>query len=165
MRLPIRPFSKFNNFLWVCWFLCKNLSNFVSWNSITGNAITCKVISNFWKLITHNSGSPVSTSTDRTKYQTGHFLSIQYQNGILNYRSLCSGLKCRKRQKRQTGGQLLLFTKCVTLLYKNPTEIPVTHWIYTFRMQHNGIKLILKSHVKNQNFHAPSLISSKRICI
>jgi hypothetical protein len=21
--------SKFNNFLWVCWFLCKNLSNFV----------------------------------------------------------------------------------------------------------------------------------------
>ena len=22
-------FSKFNNFLWVCWFLCKNLSNFV----------------------------------------------------------------------------------------------------------------------------------------
>ena len=121
------------------------------------------VISNFWKLITHNSGSPFSTSTDRTNYQTGHFLSIQYQNGILNYRSLCSGLKCRKRQKRQTGGQLLLFTKCVTLLYKNPTEIPVTHWIYTFRMQHNGIKLIFKSHVRNQNFHAPSLISSKRI--
>jgi hypothetical protein len=30
-----------------------------------------------------------------------------------------------KNDKR--GGQLLLFTKCVTLLYKNPTEIPVTH--------------------------------------
>ena len=28
LRLPIQ-FSKFNNFLWVCWFLCKNLSNFV----------------------------------------------------------------------------------------------------------------------------------------
>ena len=53
--------------------------------------------------------------------------SKQFQNGIVNNKSLCSGLKCRKRQKRQTGGQLLLFTKCVTLLYKNPTEIPVTH--------------------------------------
>ena len=27
---PLVQFSKFNNFLWVCWFLCKNLSNFVS---------------------------------------------------------------------------------------------------------------------------------------
>ena len=26
---PLTQFSKFNNFLWVCWFLCKNLSNFV----------------------------------------------------------------------------------------------------------------------------------------
>ena len=26
---PLVQFSKFNNFLWVCWFLCKNLSNFV----------------------------------------------------------------------------------------------------------------------------------------
>ena len=27
---PLVQFSKFNDFLWVCWFLCKNLSNFVS---------------------------------------------------------------------------------------------------------------------------------------
>ena len=27
---PLVQFSKFKNFLWVCWFLCKNLSNFVS---------------------------------------------------------------------------------------------------------------------------------------
>ena len=27
---PLNQFSKFNNFLWVCWFLSKNLSNFVS---------------------------------------------------------------------------------------------------------------------------------------
>ena len=26
---PLVQFSKFNNFLWACWFLCKNLSNFV----------------------------------------------------------------------------------------------------------------------------------------
>jgi hypothetical protein len=26
---PLVQFSKFNNFLWICWFLCKNLSNFV----------------------------------------------------------------------------------------------------------------------------------------
>ena len=26
---PLVQFSKFNNFFWVCWFLCKNLSNFV----------------------------------------------------------------------------------------------------------------------------------------
>ena len=26
---PLIQFSKFNNFLWVCWFLGKNLSNFV----------------------------------------------------------------------------------------------------------------------------------------
>ena len=26
---PLHQFSKFNNFLWVCWFLGKNLSNFV----------------------------------------------------------------------------------------------------------------------------------------
>ena len=26
---PLVQLSKFNNFLWVCWFLCKNLSNFV----------------------------------------------------------------------------------------------------------------------------------------
>ena len=25
----LTQFSQFNNFLWVCWFLCKNLSNFV----------------------------------------------------------------------------------------------------------------------------------------
>ena len=29
-HLPIIPIPKFNNFLWVCWFLDKNLSNFVS---------------------------------------------------------------------------------------------------------------------------------------
>ena len=31
---PLTQFSKFNNFLWVCWLLGKNLSNFVSpaWN-------------------------------------------------------------------------------------------------------------------------------------
>ena len=28
-NLPITQFSKFNNFLWVCWFLGKNFSNFV----------------------------------------------------------------------------------------------------------------------------------------
>ena len=27
---PLVLFSKFTNFLWVCWFLCKNLFNFVS---------------------------------------------------------------------------------------------------------------------------------------
>ena len=27
---PLVQFSKFKNFLWVCWFLCKILSNFVS---------------------------------------------------------------------------------------------------------------------------------------
>ena len=27
---PLTQFSKFNNFLWVCWFLGKNLSNFVA---------------------------------------------------------------------------------------------------------------------------------------
>ena len=27
---PLHQFSKFNNFLWVCWFLSKNLSNFVT---------------------------------------------------------------------------------------------------------------------------------------
>ena len=27
---PLVKFSKFKNFLWVCWFLCKNFSNFVS---------------------------------------------------------------------------------------------------------------------------------------
>ena len=27
---PLVQFSKFKNFLWGCWFLCKNLSNFVS---------------------------------------------------------------------------------------------------------------------------------------
>ena len=27
---PILQFSKFNNYLWVCWFLGKNISNFVS---------------------------------------------------------------------------------------------------------------------------------------
>jgi hypothetical protein len=37
LRIPIFLLvqsSKFNNFLWVCWFLCKNLSNFVYpvWN-------------------------------------------------------------------------------------------------------------------------------------
>ena len=26
---PLHQFSKFNNFLWVCWFSCKNLFNFV----------------------------------------------------------------------------------------------------------------------------------------
>ena len=26
--LPLIQNSKFNNFLWVCWFLCKNISNF-----------------------------------------------------------------------------------------------------------------------------------------
>ena len=26
---PLTPFSKFSNFLWVCWFLGKNISNFV----------------------------------------------------------------------------------------------------------------------------------------
>ena len=26
---PLTQFSKFNNFLWVCWFLSKNLSNFL----------------------------------------------------------------------------------------------------------------------------------------
>ena len=26
---PLLQNSKFNNFLWVCWFLCKNISNFV----------------------------------------------------------------------------------------------------------------------------------------
>ena len=26
---PLHQFSKFNNFIWVCWFLGKNLSNFV----------------------------------------------------------------------------------------------------------------------------------------
>ena len=29
LRPPLIQFSKFNNFLWVCWFLGKNLSNFV----------------------------------------------------------------------------------------------------------------------------------------
>ena len=28
--LPLLQFSKFNNFLWACWFLAKNLSSFVS---------------------------------------------------------------------------------------------------------------------------------------
>ena len=28
-HLPLHQFSKFNNFHWVCWFLAKNLSNFV----------------------------------------------------------------------------------------------------------------------------------------
>ena len=34
-HLPITPISKFNNFLWVCWFLGKNLSNCVppTWKS------------------------------------------------------------------------------------------------------------------------------------
>ena len=27
---PVHQFSKFNNFLWACWFLGKNISNFVS---------------------------------------------------------------------------------------------------------------------------------------
>jgi hypothetical protein len=27
---PLHQFSKFNNFLWVCWFLGKNLFNFVT---------------------------------------------------------------------------------------------------------------------------------------
>ena len=27
---PLIQFSKFNNFLWVCWFLGKNLSNFIT---------------------------------------------------------------------------------------------------------------------------------------
>ena len=39
--------SKFNNFLWVCWFLCKNLSNFVPplENSTTCiRAMTCIII-------------------------------------------------------------------------------------------------------------------------
>ena len=27
---PLIQNSRFNNFLWVCWFLCKNISNFVS---------------------------------------------------------------------------------------------------------------------------------------
>ena len=38
---PLVQFSKFNNFLWVCWFLSKKLSNLChwSWNFITGNAI------------------------------------------------------------------------------------------------------------------------------
>ena len=29
LRLPISPILQIQNFLWVCWFFCKNLSNFV----------------------------------------------------------------------------------------------------------------------------------------
>ena len=38
---PLTQFSKFNNFLWECWFLGKNISNFVppAWNSTTRIAI------------------------------------------------------------------------------------------------------------------------------
>ena len=42
---PLTQFSKFNNFLWVCWFLGKNLSNFVPpfENSTTRIAITIQI--------------------------------------------------------------------------------------------------------------------------
>ena len=41
-HLAINQNSKFNNFLWACWFLYKNLSNFVPplKNSTTRTAIT-----------------------------------------------------------------------------------------------------------------------------
>jgi hypothetical protein len=43
---PLVQFSKFKNFLWVCWFLGKNLSNFVPpfENSTTRNAISSVLI-------------------------------------------------------------------------------------------------------------------------
>ena len=39
---PLTQFSKFNNFLWVCWFLGKNLSNFVppTWKLYNPNCLT-----------------------------------------------------------------------------------------------------------------------------
>ena len=39
---PLTQFSKFNNFLWLCWFLGKNISNFAPpiWISTTRIAIT-----------------------------------------------------------------------------------------------------------------------------
>ena len=39
---PLHHFSKFNNFLWVCWFVCKNLSNFLHPHK-KGNACTVKI--------------------------------------------------------------------------------------------------------------------------
>ena len=53
-HLPITQFSKFDNFLWVCWFLGKNLSNFdlLFENSTTRIAImyTRKYIKNKGKV-------------------------------------------------------------------------------------------------------------------
>ena len=52
---PLVQFSKFKNFLWICWFLCKILSNFVSlpWklhNPYCHNPQTKKVFQSFyWK--------------------------------------------------------------------------------------------------------------------
>ena len=39
---PLLQFSKFNNFLWVCWFLAKNLSNFVYQNADQQTSIVCQ---------------------------------------------------------------------------------------------------------------------------
>ena len=48
-------FSKFDNFLWVCWFFSKNLSNFVSsvWNlhnPYCHNVLACNVVKIIWKI-------------------------------------------------------------------------------------------------------------------
>ena len=50
---PPMKFSKFNDFLWVCWFLDKNLSNFVSPDLNLHNLAfgICFPISMFWKTI------------------------------------------------------------------------------------------------------------------
>ena len=47
LRPPLIQFSKYNNFFWVCWFLCKNLSNFVPpfENSTTRIAIVLACLS------------------------------------------------------------------------------------------------------------------------
>ena len=48
-------FSKFNKFLWVCWFLCKNLSNFVSLVLKLHNR-KCHILSWPWSWKLHHLG-------------------------------------------------------------------------------------------------------------
>ena len=48
---PLVQFSKFKNFLWVCWFLCKNLSNFVSLPWKFYNPYCHNVDVNSWQML------------------------------------------------------------------------------------------------------------------
>ena len=84
---PLTQFSKFNNFLWVCWFLGKNLSNFVPPVWKLHNPY-CHIEDHAWTLKLNPLNSVFIKKTDKLGLYSGksprnllsHHLVFQFKN-------------------------------------------------------------------------------------